>query len=93
MAAGVEGDHISLSETSGCVREAVTDVPPADRGTEATENGDSVEEVGSREELATVPSAVTAKGGRERESRAESERETERFTLHIENWWLCAQEP
>ncbi len=66
MAAGVDGDHMSLSATRGCVREAVTEVPPADRGTDDTGNGDSEEAVGSREELVTEPSAVTVERGGER---------------------------
>ena len=37
MALGV-GDHMSLSDTRGCVREVVTEVPAADRGTEDTGN-------------------------------------------------------
>jgi hypothetical protein len=34
VAVGVDGDHISFSATIGCVREEVTEVPPADRGSE-----------------------------------------------------------
>ena len=37
-AADADGDHMSLSDMEGCVREAVTDVPPTDRGTDDTGN-------------------------------------------------------
>lgn len=70
-AAGVEGDHMSLSDTMGWGREGVTEVPPAVRGSAELA---SVVLEGSNVELAMEPSVTT--GGN-----TEGRRELVKFEL------------